>query len=458
MLDTRRAALMQSMKQYRQARSTFACLAAISVLLIVAPAHGQPTDSPLQREFPLRAPPTPGLQTRSEPTGSRSRLTVDEAVQKALQAHPDLASARKAVDVARAGLQRSKAWLPGNPYFSAGAGTTTQAGVGSNYGMYVSQEFEIGGQRSKRIDVATLDVAKATSEMVDVREALVAVVKTAFVDALVSTDLVTLARQSLDITVAVTQHLSIIKHPSDAQRIDINNAQIQESHARRDIAATQQTRDNAMSTIRRLLSLPLDQEIDLIGTPSRQVRTLPSEHDLVERALRQRPDLAAQQRAQDRATAEIALLEREGIPNITVSGNVSSFEGATLTGGDVGLHIPVFQRNTADVSEAIAERERERVDLESLKATVQQEAIEARRACEVAAVDLEALRDVEVPKDEENLQLERRLYEAGDATYTDVLSAQLELLTARRSYLDAVQAYNDALIELERTVGGSLEP
>ena len=188
------------------------------------------------------------------------------------------------------------------------------------------------------------------------------------------------------------------------------------------------------------------------------MRKLPSERDLIARALKQRPDLAAQRRALDRADAAITLTQREAIPNITVSGNVSRFDGATLAGGDVGLHLPVFQHKTAELNEAVAERDRERLGLDGLERTITQETLEARRACEVAAIDLQALRDVAVPKNEENLQIQSRLYESGDVTYTELVGTQLEVLTARREYLDALQAYNEALIEMERVIGGPLEP
>ena len=386
------------------------------------------------------------------------RLTMDEAVVLATKAHPDLAAARKAVEIAEASLQRSKAWVPSNPYLSAGGGTTTQQGVGNNYGMYLSQELEIAGQRSKRIGVSQQEVAKANSEFTSAQQTLVAAVKTAFVDALVGRDRVILARQGLDFTVDLSGHLNRAKDLSEAQRMELNNALIQESRARRDIAAAQQGRDNALSTIRRLLALPQDQDIELLGAPLNQARTLPTETETIERALSKRPDLVAQERALDKADGQIALVKREAVPNITLSGNVSRFEGATLAGGDIGLHLPVFQRKTAELNEAVAERDHQRLEIESLKRTIEQEALEARRACEVTAVDLQALRDVVVPKTEENLRLQRRLYERGEVTYSDLVGTQLEHLAARREYLDAVQAYNDALIELERVVGGDLEP
>src|SRR5262249_47336840 len=151
--------------------------------------------------------------------------------------------------------------------------------------LYLAQEIEIAGQRSKRIDVAAHDVAKASSELAGAQQTLAAEVKTAFVQGLVAIDRVPLARQALDVTTAVSTQLSRIKHPSDAQRIDLNNALIQDSRARRDIAAMEQARENTLTTIRRLVGLPLDESITLAGSPIVQVRPLPGKAELVARAL-----------------------------------------------------------------------------------------------------------------------------------------------------------------------------
>ncbi len=166
------------------------------------------------------------------------RLTSDDAVSRAQQAHPDVATARTAIAVAEAGLQRSKAWLPANPYVSGGAGMTTQRGVGSNYGGTISQEFEIAGQRTIRAQVASQEVAKAAAALAGARLDLAAQVKTAFVDALVSFDRIDTARAGLEATNKLCTHLATRKGVSDAQRMELNNAQIQESRARRDVASS----------------------------------------------------------------------------------------------------------------------------------------------------------------------------------------------------------------------------
>jgi len=331
---------------------------------------------------------------------------------------------------------------------------TTQRGVGSNYGVFLSQEFEIAGQRTIRTHLASQDVAKAAAELAGARLDLAAQVKTAFVDALVSFDRIDTGREGLEATTKLCTHLAARKLLSDAQRMELNNAQIQESRARRDVASTEQMRDTALTTLRRLVGLPPVQDLELIGVPTTTVRSLPSETEVIERTSLHRADVTAQRHALDGADAQVALTRREAIPNVTISGNLSQFEGATLAGGDIGFQLPVFQRKTADLNEAVAEREAARLQLQSLERIAQQEALDARRTCEVAAVDLRAFQETVVPKSQENLQLQRRLYDRGQATYAELMGTELELLAARREYLDAVQAYNEALIELERVIGG----
>src|SRR5262249_17853454 len=140
------------------------------------------------------------------------------------------------------------------------------------------------------------------------------------------------------------------------------------------------------------------------------------------------------------------------------TGGLSRFEGDTLAGGDIGVPIPIFHDKAAEVHEATAERGRLGLQVQNQEATIEKEVREALRASTVAAGDLlEQQREI-VPKSEENLRIQQRLQERGQISATDVVGAQVDLYTARREYLEAVENYNKSLIELERVVGGNLAP
>jgi len=383
------------------------------------------------------------------------RLTMEECVSRAVAASLDLSASHKDIDVAQAALERSRAWMPGNPFFSGGAQHSNA--FGPNYVFLLSQEIEIGGQRAKRIAAATEGVEKATWEQKAAEQTLIATVKTAFIQALVSADRVTVAQQGVDTASELANELAQGTHLSEAQRLDLNVARIQESRARRELVIARCGHDAAVTTLRRFLGLPHEQEIHLLGTPRTQVQQLPPSPQLIDQALRQRPDLAAMHHDLQRADLQLGVTKREAIPNLTLSGTVSRFEGETLAGGDVGLPIPVFQRKAGDIQEAAAERSRTRLQTERLEQTIAQEVADARRACVDAGEDLQTQQGDIVPKSEENVQLERRQYERGAVTSSDLIGLQIDLLTARRDYLDAVETYNASLIDLERLIGGTIE-
>jgi outer membrane protein TolC len=126
-------------------------------------------------------------------------------------------------------------------------------------------------------------------------------------------------------------------------------------------------------------------------------------------------------------------------------------------GGDVGIALPIFHRKVGDVQEVVAERERAALEVQSLERTIAQEVLDARRSCADAAVDLQTFQGDIIPRNQENFEIGRRLTAQGGATVAELIGVQTDLLSAQSDYLDALQTYNESLIELERVIGGSLD-
>ncbi len=389
---------------------------------------------------------------RAEPV----RLDMDAAVSRALSAHRNFNVERR-VDFAQANLERSTAWLPSNPYLSAGAQHTTQSGFGPNYEFLLSQEFEIAGQRQKRVAAASEGLEKTQAEAQHAEQNLIAAVKLAFLQAQIDGDRVTLAQKNVDAAVTLAGELEEHESSSDMQRLDVNVARIQETRARRELAAAEEAHGKALAALRRLLSFPPGQAIEIVGAPVQQMRDLPPTPELVERALQHRADLVAVRHGAQRSTRQVELLRREAVPNVTVSATVSRFEGDTLTGGELSVPLPIFQRKDADITQSAAERARMQTEVQTLEREITQQVTDARATCLRAEADLQALQQDIVPRSEENLQLEQRSYARGEVTVSELVGIEVDLLGARRDYLDALQAYNEALIELERVTGEDLK-
>ena len=380
------------------------------------------------------------------------RLAVEDAVSRAAAANLEFGSARTYVDVAQAGLRRTQQLLPSNPYVTAGA--QHSEGFAPNYSFTLSQEIEINGHRARRMAAATAEVERSQWDVATFRLNLAASVKAAFLHAQLSAERVTLAQQMVDLVGELAQRSGDRSGMSDLQRFEHNNIRIQIARAQRDLAAAEQERDRALLVLRQFIGLPYDQAVELVGAPDTRVREIPPAAELVERGLRQRPDLIALRHAVGQSDAQIAAARRSVIPNVTVSGLVSRFEGDTLVGGDLGVFLPVFDRKGADIDTAVAERSRASLQVQHLERDIEREVLEARRTCVVTGDDLVAHQQVILPRSEDNLALERRMYARGEVTASGLIGVAIDALTARRERVDAVQAYNASVIELERVIGG----
>jgi cobalt-zinc-cadmium efflux system outer membrane protein len=390
-------------------------------------------------------------------TGSRAdplRLSIDDAVSRTIAANLELQANRKDITVAETRLERSRSLLPANPLVTAGA--QHAVGYAPNYNFSLSQEFEVAGQRGARIRAAQKDVEKVTWEVKSAEQTLAAAAKTAFVHALISIDRVTVARQGVDATLELSRNRERDKTLSDTQRIELNQGRIQGIRDRRALALAEQERANAFGELRRLLGLPVDQEIVLTGAPQMEVREIPSDTALTLRALDRRSDLVALRQAVQQTDLRLSLTRRERIPNVLLTGNYARFQADNFIGGDITVALPVFHRKTAEVQEALIEYDQASLQVQNLERQIAAEVVAARRACIVAGDDLQAQQRQIVPMSEENLALERRLYERGEGDLSTLVGLHGDLLTARQGYLDALEAYNTALIELERVSGGSL--
>ncbi len=405
------------------------------------------------------------------------RLSMEEAVNRALAASPDLQADRKDVDVATATLQQSRALFPENPYVSLGAQTsfqrnsaagtsaggggavstaTTQTDVGFGYGLSLSQEVEIAGQRQKRLAVAQSGLERASADAHSAELTMIATVKSAFVGALANAARLTIARQGADAARDLRTRLQAAKPRSGIPLIELNQAEMQESRSLRDVASAERAYQDSLSQLRYLLDVAPDQEIELVGAIGTAVHEPPPADELVERALQQRADLAGYRHRLEVAENQLDLTRREAVPNVTVSGFVSRFDNVTFVGGDLAAYLPVWRRHGGETAEAVADRQQAELRLRDMRRVVEWQVVQARRTLQGAAEALRSIRREILPRSEENLRIERQLYDSRQVAVADLIGIQIDAISARREEIDAAEAYESAEIDLERLVGGSL--
>ncbi|HEY4217284.1 MAG TPA: TolC family protein [Gemmatimonadaceae bacterium] len=265
-------------------------------------------------------------------------------------------------------------------------------------------------------------------------------------DSSVAADLLVIARDQLTAGVGVG--------------LDVTRAQSQVAGARAQLIAARNDRDRARLDLLRALNLPLETQLDL--TDSLGTLALPTATDeaaAVDVAVRSRPDIRAADAQLAAAEQQLAAIKATGKPTIGAFGNDGETGIAlehllnTYTYG-VQLNWNIFaggkREGQTQEQEAVArDIELRRRDLR------QQVAVDVRGAF----LDIASAREaVDAARDRQNLAEQevsqaRDRFSAGVAGNADVITALGTLNAARTGLIDALAAYQTALVSLARAEG-----
>ena len=266
-------------------------------------------------------------------------------------------------------------------------------------------------------------------------------------DTLLATDLLRIAQSQLQAGTGVG--------------LDVTRAQAQLASTRAALIASRNAREHAHLDLLRALALPIGTGVALTDSLSLAAagEAIPDEATLVAQALRNRPDLLAEEERIRAAKQGVSAIKAERLPSLglVADDGVIGKNGAkmlnTYTWG-LQVSVPIFDgfRREARVQEqqsVVKEAEIRRHDLEQqAQADVRGALLDLASAREQQAAASERLRLAEL-----ELSQARDRFSAGVAGNADVVNASLDLTFSRTLVNDAETAYQLARVSLAHAVG-----
>lgn len=414
-------------------------------------------------------------------------LTVDEAVQLALLNNPELQAAWMEIGMAKADLVQ--AGLLSNP--TLGVSLRLPAGGGlanleASLAQNIADLWLIPPRKraaSRALDQTILDLARRAT-------VLATDAKIAYYQAAGAVQLFAIRRENLEVARELLEMAMARQQAGAAGQLDVNLSRTITIQAELTAQAARLAQAVALRQLAKTLGLtdPVEQIVlhsALDGPPPAP----PSPEQLVEVALASRLDIQAAREATEAAAARVKLeyarvfpnlelgvaLEREdrqaqGGRDILADTARASIANGRLTapeiqprsernrntgliiGPSLGMELPIFDQNQAQIAKAEFAWHQAVQTLEALERTVVQD---ARTALDQVLTSWEiatSYRDKFVPLAEENLELSRQAYQAGQASFLSVLEAQRFFLDSRAEYIRALQEAASAIPNLEQTV------
>jgi cobalt-zinc-cadmium efflux system outer membrane protein len=384
----------------------------------------------------------------------RAQTTMDfpTVLELARKSNPDWRVAEQEIEIARGKLTTARI-LPFNPVLEGEGGPRTIPGEGkhADYGVGLSMELEVAGQRGLRIAEAERNLQRAEATYRDFTRTFTAKLARAFFQALFARERLALLKRVEDLNRRLLNVTQIKFQAGDVSGLETNVAAVRYGRARKEVLDGQRDLNQALLELRRLIG------VEELITPAGELPVVSSQAspaELLERARLNRPDLAAKLRELERAEAEIALRRREIFPNPSVG---ISFRregtGDKIAMGSLAIPLPIFNRRQGELESLEARRIQARAELVALETDIRKEVDQALNQWTTALESFQLFQREIIERTEENFKLLEAAYRERKIDFAQALIMENDLIAANLSYLDTSLALRDAAIRLQEVAG-----
>ena len=388
-------------------------------------------------------------------------MTLGEAIETALQNNPEVQAVRLEERAAQGRLDQAGLLLPSNPVIEGSVSRKDTLPEGGekvkNYGLQLSQEFELAGQRGLRIDVAKSGQEKVLQDIRDKERVLISEVKDAFVLALAAKQKIALTGEAMKLQEELVASAGIKFQTGDISALEQNLADVELGKAKRDLMLAERERREALLGLQELMGVKSALSFSVEGELPSEAPVIPDKEKIRESLARQRPDVQSAAAEVQQSKAAMKLAGREVIPSVTVSGFYNKDDKLNESGVMLSFPLPFSDWKQADRKEAAAKAGQALIKHASLERSLERELEEAHANLVAAAEELSLFKKDVLGKALENLGLMNLAFKEGKFGFFEVRLAQKDTIDAQFAYLESQVRLQLALNAWEKATGGSLK-
>jgi len=385
-------------------------------------------------------------------------VNLEECIKTAINNNLQLAASRNNLGATEADRIKASLFFPSNPKIVSKIGERDgpDGQKTTDYMVRLTQEFQIFGQRRKRINVSNKLIERVKFEIADIERNLIAKVKTNFYEALTALEILKLREYTESIFEKLWNATRERYNAGAISVLELNSINIGYGQARQQLLVAKSNYQNSLLNLKLLLGKPGDEALNIEGKLSYE-KLQTSIEDLLTSAYKIRPDLMAIGFEKERASKEISLRKAEIVPNPSLGGFFAREERTDdIVGGFVSISIPVWDRKQSELKRARTAKTTASINIKKKQLEIQTEVETAYRTFMAAEGGIAIYTDEIIPKVDESLKLNEISYKEGKIDFIGFLTVQKNLLEARAAYLNALLDYSNAIINLEKVSGTKL--
>lgn len=382
------------------------------------------------------SPSTEALE-RPEPLPANDGLTLPALEQIALSNNPAIAQSSARVRALRG--KWVQAGLPPNPTAGYVAGEIGDDGAAGQQGGFVGQTFITASKLERDRAIVSAEIARAEDQLAAAQQRVLTDVRNAYYQSLLAQRRVELANQLLQVTTEAADASKSLVEAEEIPLAGLLQTEIRQENSRVFLRTARNAQEQAWRRLSAVVSGP---ELPVQALEG-DVTTLPEDLNWEEQLVRLQsgsPEIAAALAQIQRARRALNRASVEAVPNINTQFSVQYDDATdfTIAGVQIGMPIPLWNRNQGGIRQAQAEITEAERNFQRIEQNLSQRLADAFRSYSDAQVTATNYAADILPRSQRTLDLVRRGYEQGEVGYLDLLAAQQTYSQTNLAYLDAL--------------------
>lgn len=379
-------------------------------------------------------------------SAATSAITLEQLQQMALANNPTLAQAKAGVRAAAGRTRQAGLWP--NPTIGY-MGDEIRGGSfgGGEQGVFVQQNVILGNKLGLDRKVHAAEGNQAVAEADEQRLRVENGVRIAFYQSLAAQQMVEMRAKLSALANDAVETTRQLFNVGQADQPDVLQAQVEADQAELAVITEQQEQLRAWRVLAAVVGQPELPLTRLAGN----LEDLPqlNAEQILQTTLRDSPAMKIAQLGVTRADAELTRARRESIPDLFLRGGYANNLEQLGTSqpqsvgseffAEVGVNVPIFNRNQGNIQAAEADRERAAAEVQRVALVLRQMAAPVLQGYASSRAVADRYHASTLPNARQAYELYLQKYNEGAAAYPQVLIAQRTLFQLESGYIAALE-------------------
>jgi cobalt-zinc-cadmium efflux system outer membrane protein len=388
------------------------------------------------------------------PPPEQKTITLEELQEMALRNNPTFAQSAANIQAAQ-GRRRQSGSYPNPTVGYQGEQVRGGSFHGGEQGFFVQQDIVLGGKLGLNQKIFDQELKQAETEAEEQKLRVATNVRMSYIQALAAQQTLELRQKLSKLADDAVETSHQLANVGQADAPDVLESEVEAQQAQLAVTMAEQNQRRVWKALAAVAGNPRLSVMKLEGkledTPALNA------DELVEKIVNESPAVRIAELGIKRAEAALARTKREAVPDLQFRGGMQQ-NGELLSNGravglqgfaDVGVRIPIFDRNQGNIATAKADAERAKHEVERVKLVLRERAASVVQNYTFSQTAVERYKNQMIPRAQKAYEMYSKKYQEMAAAHPQVLISQRTLMQLEVSYITALENFATSSLSLE---------